>query len=107
MYLTQTKELQDLARLRSHLVNTFDTNDKGEFWLLRDVKATSGASNTLQADSLAFFLTIFLNVLLSTFKNDAALVTIGLLLLSLESSLSGKSLFDGLAFLKNGLRNSS
>lgn len=103
--LTESQQLQDLAGLGGHLVDTLDTDNKGQLGSLGNVHATSAAGNALHADLLAFLLAVLLDVRFSALELIGTLGTEGLALLLLEGGLGSQGLFDGLALLQDGLGN--
>jgi len=103
--LKQTKELQDLARLGSDLVDTLDTNNKCQLGFSRDVKVTNGPGLTTVTNLAAFLGTILANVLVSTLEDFAALFAGGLALFLKSSGLVSNSLFLALPLLQEGFGN--
>lgn len=77
--LDQTEKLQDLARLRSNLVDTLDTDNEGQLGLVRDVEVTLLASNASKADLLTLSIAVLLDVGLSTLEDSLTLLLVGLL----------------------------
>lgn len=94
--LDHAQQLQDLARLRSNLVDTakvsakfsvqalqrhspLDTDNEDESVLSRDVEGAILLCETGEADLLALVVAVLLDVLLSTLEDDATLLLLGLL----------------------------
>lgn len=77
--LEKTKELESLAGLGRHLVDTLDTDDKDQLGLGGDVGRVVLLGDAVKADLLTLGITVLLDVLLSTLEDDAALFLVGLL----------------------------
>lgn len=103
--LDQTEKLQDLARLRSNLVDTLDTDNEGQLGLVRDVEVTLLASNASKADLLTLSIAVLLDVGLSTLEDSLTLLLVGLLPLLRLLAGSSASLLLALALLQEGLRD--
>lgn len=71
--LEQTEELQDLAGLGRNVVDTAETDNKGNLGLRGDVEVTAGTGSTAETDLLALGGTVLLGVLLSPLEDHAAL----------------------------------
>ena len=99
--LEQAEELQDLTGLWAHLVDTLDTDDKGELGLGRHVVGARGASNTLQSDLLELLCTVLADVLFGTLESKGAGSLPALLCLCVLGSLGGTCLFNCLALLED------
>ena len=76
--LEQSEELEDLAGLGRHLVDTLDADDEGELGLSWDVEVALGLGETVQANLLALCVAVLLYVLLGTLEDDLALFLVGL-----------------------------
>ncbi len=94
--LEETEELKDLARLGGDLVDTgrtsateighqqrprclpLDANDEDQLGLGRDVEGLVLLGGAAEANLLALILAVLLDVLLSTLEDDAALLLVGL-----------------------------
>jgi len=104
--LAKTQQLQNLARLGAHLVDTLNANNEGEFRFSGNIVVTLGASGTLQADLLKLTTTVLTDVSLSALEGNLA----GLLVLESLGLGVGKTslceLLDGLSLLEDGLRDS-
>lgn len=104
--LTETEELHNLAGLGAKLVDTLDTDDKGELGLLGDVVGTRVAGNTLKTDLLLLSGAVLLDVGLGALE-DLGTLGEGLLAgLDLGGGSSGAGLFNGLALLEDVLGDS-
>lgn len=80
--LEETEELEDLAGLGGHLVDTLDADDEDELGLGGDVGRVLALGDAVEADLLTLSIAVLLNVLLSTLEDDATLLLVGLLYLS-------------------------
>ena len=76
--LEQTQELEDLAGLRSNLVDTLDTDNEDELGLTLNEEAALLASNAVETDLLALSGAVLLNVGLGTLEDDTTLLLVGL-----------------------------
>jgi hypothetical protein len=76
--LDQTEQLKDLARLRSNLVDTLDTDNEDKLGLVRDVEVTLLAGDAGQADLLTLSIAVLLDVGLGALEDDGALLLVGL-----------------------------
>jgi hypothetical protein len=103
--LDQTEKLQDLAGLRSNLVDTLDTDNEDQLGLVRDVEVTLLASNASKADLLTLSIAVLLDVGLSTLEDSLTLLLVGLLLLLGLLAGNSASLLLALALLQEGLRD--
>lgn len=83
--LDQTEELQDLAGLRSDLVDTLDTHNEDKLGLLRDVEVALLTSDTTEADLLTLTIAVLLDVGLGTLEDSRALLLVGLWFIQLAS----------------------
>lgn len=70
--LEETEELQDLAWLRSNLVDTLDTDNKDKLWLVLDVEVSGLLSITGEGDLLTLGIAVLLDVGLSTLEDNLA-----------------------------------
>jgi hypothetical protein len=85
--LEKTEKLKCLALLGVDLVDTLDTDDKGELSLIRDIKLSLFLGDTSKADLLALCVAVFLDVLFGALEDDFTLLLVGLrLLVSLNAS---------------------
>jgi len=76
--LDQTEKLEGLALLWVDLVDTLDTDNKDELWLLRNVVGALSLGGAREADLLTLLVAVLLDVLLSTLEDDRALLLVGL-----------------------------
>jgi len=76
--LEKTEELEGLALLGVDLVDTLDTDDKGELGLGRDVERTLLLGGAGEADLLALLVAVLLDVRLGTLEDDTTLLLVGL-----------------------------
>ena len=76
--LDQTEELQDLAGLRSDLVDTLDTHNEDKLGLVRDVEVALLTGDTTEADLLTLTIAVLLDVGLGTLEDSRALLLVGL-----------------------------
>lgn len=104
--LTETEELHNLAGLGAELVDTLDTDDKGELGLLSNIVRTSVTGNTLETDLLLLSGAVLLDVGLGTLEDLGALGKGLLAGLDLGGGGSGAGLFNGLALLEDVLGDS-
>lgn len=77
--LEKTEELQGLAGLGGHLVDTLDTDDEDQLGLSGDVGRVALLGNAVKTDLLTLRITVLLDVLLSTLEDDTALLLVGLM----------------------------
>ncbi len=77
--LGQTEELQDLAGLGGKLVNTLQSNDKGELGLLGNVEGALGLGSTSKTDHVTFLGAVLLDIGLGTLEDDLSLGLVVLL----------------------------
>jgi len=89
--LSQAQELQDLAGLRAHAVDTSNADNDGELRLGRDVERARASCNALHSNFLFVHLPVFLGVLLSALEDRTASCRA---LLSFEFACLLTSLFD-------------
>merc|ERR1712224_1185689 len=83
--LTQTEQLQHLARTWVDTIDTSDSDDQGKLGLGWDVEVSMLLGLTGQTDLIALHDTVLLDVLLSTLEHHLPLLTV--LLLHEEGSL--------------------
>lgn len=76
--LDQTEELQDLAGLRSDLVDTLDTHNEDKLGFVRDVEVALLTGDTTEADLLTLIIAVLLDVGLGTLEDSRALLLVGL-----------------------------
>jgi hypothetical protein len=76
--LEKTKKLKGLALLWIDLVDTLDTNNKGELWFGRDVERSIRLCNTAKSNLLSLLITIFLDIGLGTLEDSITLLLVGL-----------------------------
>jgi len=88
--LTETEKLQDLVGLRGNIVNTLNTDNKEDLSSRLDVVVSLVLGLTLHADSGAFSISVFFDVLFSTFEDYTA------------SFLAGLGLLDSISFTLGG-----
>lgn len=103
--LEKTEQLEDLAGLRGHLVDTLDTDDEDQLGLSGNVGRVVGLGGAAKADLLTLSAAVLLNVLLSTLEDDATLLLVGSLALLNNGSTLSASLLLALALLEQGLRD--
>ena len=70
----QTQQLENLSRLWCKLVDTPDTDNKGELGLSGNIVAALGLGLTTETDLITFLRSVFLDVLFSTLEDDLALI---------------------------------
>jgi len=103
--LEESEKLEDLSRLRGDLVDTLDSDDEDESWLLLNVEAAALSGDTSKSDLLAFLVTVLLDILLGSLEDHSSLLLVGLLpLLNVSISLFS-SLLLALSLLQQGLRD--
>lgn len=102
--LVKSQKLQDLSRLRSDLVDTLDSDSEDKLVLSWDEELTLLLSFTLESDLLTLLVTVFLDILLSTLKDDLSLLLVSSLLLSGSGLLLGLKLLSVLSLLQESLR---
>lgn len=76
--LQQTQQLQDLAGLRSDLVDTLDTDNEHKLGLVRHVEVALLAGDTAKTDLLALSIAVLPDVRLGTLEDGSALLLVGL-----------------------------
>jgi len=76
--LEESEELEDLSWLRGNLVDTLDSDDEDQFWLLLNVEAAVLSGNTGQSNLLAFLVSVLLDVLLGSLEDHTSLLLVGL-----------------------------
>lgn len=103
--LEKTQQLQDLAGLGSNLVDTFDTDNKDQLGLIRNVEGSGLAALAGKADLLALCIAVLLDVGLGTLEDDTTLLLVGLLSLLSLFAASGAGSLLALALLEEGLRH--
>jgi len=101
--LEKTEELQGFALLGVDLVDTLDTNDKGELWFSRDVERAIRFCNASKSNLLSLLIAVFLYVGFSTLENSLSLLLVGLLSLLGFSGSELTSLLLRLSLFQNGL----
>jgi len=101
--LEKTEELEDFAGLRGNLVDTPDTNYEDQFGLGRDVERAILLAQAGKTDLLTLCIAVFLDVLLGTLEDDAALLLLSLLLLLKLSRTLLALLLLTLTFLQESL----
>jgi len=90
--LEKSEELHDLARLGSHLVDTFDSNHEDHLGLLINEEAALLPAHTSESDLLTLRISVLLDISLSALEDDTTLLFVRLLSLVLV----GCALFSGL-----------
>lgn len=103
--LEKTEQLEDLAGLGGHLVDTLDTDDEDQLGLSGDVGRVVGLGGTAKADLLTLSSAVLLDVLLGTLEDDATLLLVGSLALLNNGSTLSASLLLALALLEESLRD--
>jgi hypothetical protein len=103
--LEETEQLEDLAGLGGHLVDTLDTDDEDQLGLSGDVGRVIGLGGTRETNLLALSITVLLDVLLSTLEDDAALLLAGSLTLLESSGALSAGLLLALPLLEESLRD--
>jgi len=76
--LQKTEQLEDLAGLGGHLVDTLDADDEDQLSLGRDESRVLGLGDAVKTDLLTLSITVLLDVLLSTLEDDLTLLLVGL-----------------------------
>lgn len=71
--LEKSQKLENLAGLRSDLVDTLDSDNKDKLWLSRDIEGTVSSGSTLLLDKLTLGLLVLLLVSGSTLVDDLVL----------------------------------
>jgi hypothetical protein len=88
--LQKTEKLQSLALLWVNLVDTLDTNNKGQFGLGINVERSLLLRSTSKSNLLTLCVAVLLDVGLGTLEDGLALLLVGLLrdnqLMSLRQS---------------------
>jgi len=74
--LPQSEQLESLANLRMDLVDTSNTDDKGEFGLSWDIEVTLISGLSEHSDLIPFLLSVFLDVLFRSLEDLHPLVPI-------------------------------
>jgi len=97
--LEEPEELKNLARFRSDLINTLNSNNKNQFRFIRNVERTLLLAQTSQTDLLPLCIAILLDVRFCALEDNTTLRLIGLLLLFQLSSASGSGLLLALSLL--------
>lgn len=72
--LQESEQLHDLSWLWWDLVDTLDTDNKGNLWLSRDVEVTVSLGNSLESDLLTLGLSILLHILLCSLEDHFPLL---------------------------------
>jgi len=103
--LEKTEKLQDLAWLRSDLVDTLDTNDEDELGLILDEEVTLLLGVAGEGDLLTLSIAVLLNVGLSALEDNLTGLLCSGLLLSEGSGLSLLLLILSLSLLQESLWN--
>lgn len=85
--LDETEKLEDLAWLRSDLVDTLDADHEGKLGLLINVEVAALASNTGESDLLTLTIAVLLDVGLGALEDSLALLLVGL---ALQVSLASR-----------------
>lgn len=101
--LEETEELEDLAGLGGHLVDTLDADQEDQVGTGGDVGRVRLAGDAVEADLLALGIAVLLDVLLGTLEEDLTLLLVGGLLLLLEGVALGAGLLLGLPLLEESL----
>lgn len=101
--LKETEELEDLAGLGGHLVDTLDADDEDQLSLGRDESRVLGLSDAVKTDLLTLSIAVLLDVLLSTLEDDLTLLLVGSLLLLNGVGALSAGLLLRLALLEKGL----
>jgi hypothetical protein len=101
--LEETEELEDLAGLGRHLVDTLDTDDEDQVGLGGDVGRVLRLGNAVKTDLLTLSIAVLLDVLLSTLEDDLTLLLVGSLLLLNGVGALSAGLLLRLALLEKGL----
>ena len=76
--LKESEELEDLARLRSNLVDTLNTKHEDKLGLVLDVEAAVLSAQTRKSDLFALGIAVLLDVALSLLEDDLSLLLVGL-----------------------------
>jgi len=101
--LEKTQQLEDLAGLGGDVVDTLDTDNKGELGLGGNVERTGGLGLATETDLIALLGTVLTNVLVSTLEDN---LTVGLASLAgsdIGGALLSGGLILGLSLLQEGL----
>jgi hypothetical protein len=75
--LSKTEELQNFFDLGSDLVDTTDTHDKGQFWLRGHMVVSRFPGLAFEPKVITLLITVFFDVLLSTFEDVNTLCSPG------------------------------
>jgi len=100
--LEESEKLEDLSWLGGNLVDTLDSDHEDELRLLLNVEGSTLSAQSSKSDLLTLCITVFLDILLSSFEDYASLLLVGLFSL-LNSSIS---LFSGLLLALSLLQQS-
>jgi hypothetical protein len=103
--LEETEELEDLAGLGGHLVDTLDADDEDQLSLGRNVGRVLLLGNASKTDLLTLAIAVLLDVLLSTLEDDTTLLLVGGLPLLGGLVALGAGLLLALALLEQSLRD--
>jgi len=76
--LKESKELEDLSWLGGDLVDTLDSNDEDQFWLLLNVEIAILSGETSQSDFLTFLVSVFFDILLGSLEDHTSFLLVGL-----------------------------
>lgn len=99
--LEKTQKLHNLARLGRNLVDTLDTNNKGQLGFSRDEKVAGSLGFATHADFIAFGGAVLVDVLLGALEDDGALLFVGLLQSQRGDGAFRGQLFNLLALLQD------
>jgi hypothetical protein len=101
--LEKTEQLEDLAGLRSDVVDTLDTDNEDQLGLGRNIEVTSSLSLAVETNLITLLGAVFANVLVSALEDDATLGKGGLASLSQLGSALGGGLLLSLPLLQKSL----
>lgn len=101
--LKETEELEDLAGLGGHLVDTLDAYNEDQLSLGRDEGRVLGLGDAVKTDLLTLSIAVLLDVLLSTLEDNLTLLLVGSLLLLNGVGALSAGLLLRLALLEKGL----
>jgi hypothetical protein len=76
--LEKSEELKSLALLWVDLVDTLDTDNKGELWFGRNVERTVRFGDTTKSDLLSLLIPVLLDVGFGTLEDGITLLLVGL-----------------------------
>jgi len=76
--LEESEKLEDLAWLGGNLVDTLDSDNKDQLGLFLNVEGSALSAQSSKSDLLTLCITVFLDVLLSSFEDYAPLLLVGL-----------------------------